>query len=82
MAINNSYRDTSNPNADPQRFNFVPKDPGPFIGTVVNNEDPERMGRISVILGSNTGTDTGYSAAQKHTVRRCMTASTCLHFME
>ena len=61
--MNNSFRDTSNPNSDLERAKFVRKDPGPYIGTVVNNEDPERMGRLEVIIGSNTGTDTGFSSS-------------------
>ena len=61
--MNNSFRDTSNPNSNLERANFVRKDPGPYIGTVVNNEDPERMGRLEVIIGSNTGTDTGFSSS-------------------
>ena len=61
--MNNSFRDTSNPNSNLERAKFVRKDPGPYIGTVVNNEDPERMGRLEVIIGSNTGTDTGFSSS-------------------
>lgn len=57
-------RESSTPNSNFEKNRFVSRNPGPFIGTVVNNEDPERLGRLDVIIGSNTGTDTGFSAKE------------------
>ena len=55
-------RDTSNPNSKLEKAKFVNIGPGPFVGKVVNNEDPERMGRLAVEITTNTGTDSGYSS--------------------
>jgi hypothetical protein len=60
MAINTSFIDVSTikPSATVQRL--VEKNPGPYIGTVVNNRDPERLGRLSVMIETKTNSSKGF----------------------
>lgn len=57
MSENTGFIDASTPRYSAEFEKYVQKNPGPYIGTVLNNRDPLRMGRLSVQVASETGSN-------------------------
>jgi len=62
MAENTGFIDSSTPKLNAEVEKYVQRNPGPYIGTVTNNRDPLKMGRLSVQIASKTGTDRGFQS--------------------
>jgi len=59
MAENTGFIDSSTPTLNAEVDKYIKRNPGPYIGTVTNNRDPLKMGRLAVQIASRTGTDRG-----------------------
>jgi hypothetical protein len=59
MAQNTGFIDSSTVKPNLEFTKFVQKNPGPYVGQVINNRDPMRMGRLAVNIPSITGADLG-----------------------
>ena len=59
MGTNTGFIDgsISKPNTEFQKY--VQKNAGPYVGQVLNNKDPSRMGRLTVNIPSITGSELG-----------------------
>ena len=62
MAENTGFIDSSTPKLNAEVEKYVKRNPGPYIGTVTNNRDPLKMGRLAVQIPSKTGTDRGFQS--------------------
>ena len=59
MAQNTGFIDSSTVKPNLEFTKFVQKNPGPYVGQVINNRDPMRMGRLAVNIPSITGAELG-----------------------
>ena len=59
MAENTGFIDSSTPTLNAEVEKYIKRNPGPYIGTVTNNRDPLKMGRLAVQIASRTGTVRG-----------------------
>jgi hypothetical protein len=59
MAQNTGFIDSSVSKPTIEFAKYVQKNPGPYVGQVINNRDPSRMGRLSVNIPSITGQELG-----------------------
>ena len=62
MAENTGFIDSSTPKLNAEVEKYVKRNPGPYIGTVTNNRDPLKMGRLAVQIPSKSGTDRGFQS--------------------
>jgi hypothetical protein len=59
MASNTGFIDSSVSKPTIEFAKYVQKNPGPYVGHVINNRDPSRMGRLAVNIPSISGQELG-----------------------
>jgi hypothetical protein len=59
MAQNTGFIDSSVSKPTIEFAKYVQKNPGPYVGHVINNRDPSRMGRLAVNIPSISGQELG-----------------------